>query len=171
MRNLTKSGVLGLLIVLQAGCVAFFMGDVLMDLLGWEATGPTVSENDTFEYFVVAVLALSLGLTAREFYKMVRRQSRMDDQLALASGAFAEVIARHFDEWGLSSSERDVAMMAIKGLSIAEMAEARRTREGTIKAQSAAVYRKAGVAGRLQLMSYFLEELIAEPTLPAAVKA
>jgi DNA-binding CsgD family transcriptional regulator len=56
-------------------------------------------------------------------------------------------------------------MLAIKGLSISEMAEIRQTREGTIKAQCAAVYRKAGVAGRLQLISLFIEDLIAAPLI------
>ena len=76
--------------------------------------------------------------------------------------SFADVIERHFRDWRLSESEREVAMMAIKGLSVAEMAEARQTREGTVKAQCAAIYRKAGVSGRLQLLSYFIEELVAD---------
>ena len=86
----------------------------------------------------------------------------------MASGAFARVIEEHFDTWGLSASERDVAMLAIKGLSIAEIAALRNTKEGTVKAQNAAVYRKAGVSGRLQLLSLFIEELLAEPLVDAA---
>ncbi len=53
-----------------------------------------------------------------------------------------------------------MALLAIKGLSIAEIAEARGVREGTVKAQSAAVYGKAGVSGRLQLLSLFIDELM-----------
>ena len=62
----------------------------------------------------------------------------------------------------LTPSERDVAMLSIKGLSIADMAGLRETKEGTIKAQCNAVYRKAGVTGRPQLLSLFIEELMAE---------
>ena len=61
-----------------------------------------------------------------------------------------------------------MATLAIKGLSIAEIAALRETKEGTIKAQSAAIYRKAGVTGRLQLLSLFIEELMAEPLMPPA---
>jgi len=45
--------------------------------------------------------------------------------------------------------------LAIKGLSIAEIAAVRQTRDGTIKAQCTAIYRKAGVTGRPQLISLF----------------
>ena len=67
-----------------------------------------------------------------------------------------------FDDWSLTPSERDVAMLAIKGLSIAEIAEARQTKNGTIKAQSNAICRKAGVSGRPQLLSLFIDELMVD---------
>ena len=38
----------------------------------------------------------------------------------------------------------------------------RNTREGTVKAQNAAVYRKAGVSGRPQLLSLFIEDLMTD---------
>jgi DNA-binding CsgD family transcriptional regulator len=68
--------------------------------------------------------------------------------------------SQHFQDWGLTASDRDVALFAIKGLSISEIAEMRETREGTIKAQCNAIYRKAGVTGRPQLISLFVEELM-----------
>ncbi|HLS58150.1 MAG TPA: helix-turn-helix transcriptional regulator, partial [Paracoccaceae bacterium] len=62
----------------------------------------------------------------------------------------------------LTPSERDVAWFTLKGLSIAEIARMRQTSEGTVKAQSNAIYRKAGVSGRAQLLSLFIEDLIDE---------
>ncbi|MGB1147708.1 MAG: helix-turn-helix transcriptional regulator, partial [Alphaproteobacteria bacterium] len=56
--------------------------------------------------------------------------------------------------------ERDVALFAIKGSSIAEISELRGTKEGTIKAQLNAIYRKADVTGRPQLISYFIEGML-----------
>ena len=41
-----------------------------------------------------------------------------------------------------------MAWFTIKGLSIAEIARLRGTSEGTVKAHSNAIYRKAGVSGR-----------------------
>jgi DNA-binding CsgD family transcriptional regulator len=62
-------------------------------------------------------------------------------------------------------------MLAIKGLSIAEIAAMRQTREGTVKAQCNAIYGKAGVSGRQQLLSLFIEELMGEALVPAAREA
>jgi DNA-binding CsgD family transcriptional regulator len=42
----------------------------------------------------------------------------------------------------------------------ADIAQSRGTSEGTVRAQTAAVYRKAGVKGRAQLFGLFIEDLI-----------
>ena len=65
-----------------------------------------------------------------------------------------------FDEWALTEAERDVALFAIKGLSLPEIARLRATSEGTVKSQTAAIYRKAGVSGRPQLLSLFIEDMM-----------
>ncbi|MGB1082547.1 MAG: helix-turn-helix transcriptional regulator, partial [Alphaproteobacteria bacterium] len=66
-----------------------------------------------------------------------------------------------------SPSESDVALFAIKGSSIAEIARMRGTKDGTIKAQLNAIYRKAGVTGRPQLISFFIDEMV-DGIAPAA---
>jgi DNA-binding NarL/FixJ family response regulator len=73
---------------------------------------------------------------------------------------FQEMIEVHFRNWGLTDAERDVALLSIKGLPIADIATMRATRAGTIKAQSAAIYRKAGVSSRAELISVVIEDLI-----------
>jgi len=60
----------------------------------------------------------------------------------------------------MGPSEKDVALFAIKGMSTAEIATMRSTSEGTVKAQTNAIYRKAGVTGRSQLLSLFIEDLM-----------
>ena len=55
-----------------------------------------------------------------------------------------------------------MALFTIKGLSIQEIAGLRNTSEGTVKAQSNAIYRKSGVSGRTQLLSLFLDDLLAD---------
>ena len=62
--------------------------------------------------------------------------------------------------WGLTAAETDVALFAIKGMSTVEIAGLRGVSEGTIKAQTNAIYRKAKVSGRPQLLSQFLDELV-----------
>lgn len=81
-------------------------------------------------------------------------------KLKAASTAFGEHIQSRFDDWRLTPAERDVALFAIKGLNLAEIAGLRDTSEGTVKAQTNAIYRKAGVSNRSQLVSLFVEDLM-----------
>lgn len=136
-------------------CSLFFLSDAIGDLVGWQ-----VEDSDTLETLVVLALVVAVGLTGFEIRKVLDRQRRLEDQLRAASGAFSELLEDYFEQWRLTPSERDVALLAIKGLSIADIARLRETKEGTIKAQSNAIYRKAGVSGRLQLLSLFIEDLM-----------
>ena len=87
--------------------------------------------------------------------------------VSVVSGAFGEFLQHQFRDWDLSPSESDVALFAIKGSSIAEIARMRGTKDGTIKAQLNAIYRKAGVTGRPQLISFFIDEMV-DGIAPAA---
>lgn len=153
-------------LVLQVFCVVFFLADAYADLMGYD-TAPGVKESDTFEYLVVLALTCGLAVTAFEVRRLMRRGSQMESALKAASGAFAELMTQHFDEWGLTASERDVAMLAVKGFSISEIAAMRERRDGTVKAQLNAIYRKADVSGRAQLISLFVEELMGEALINA----
>ncbi len=156
-----KTWALWVLLALQAFCALFFLIDVVFDLFGFEDALGGV-EHHSFE--LVAVLALGLGVvfTGLEIRKVLRRQKYLSGQLRAASGAFWELMEDHFESWALTPSERDVALLAIKGFSIAEIAKIRHTKVGTIKAQSNAIYAKAGVTGRPQLLSLFIDELMGE---------
>ena len=83
-----------------------------------------------------------------------------EERLRRASSAFNDMLEERFDDWALTPAERDVALFAIKGMSTAEIAILRATSEGTVKAQTNAIYRKAGVTGRPQLLSLFIEDLM-----------
>ena len=78
-------------------------------------------------------------MTGREIARLMGQNRRLADQMRAASGEFHKLVEDSFDAWGLTAAERDVAMFSIKGLSIAEIAAARGSSEGTIKAHSAAV--------------------------------
>ncbi len=151
---------------MQAVCIAYFLFDAMADILGlvWP-----FGDNSHLVIELIAVLVLILGtaLTTVEIRRIMTRQRRVEAQLRVASGAFLDLVDEHFDAWALTPSERDVALLAIKGLSISEIARVRNTKEGTVKAQSNAIYSKAGVSGRSQLLSLFIDELISDRLLPA----
>lgn len=58
-----------------------------------------------------------------------------------------------------------MATFTIKGFSIAETAAMRKSTEGTVKSHLNAIYRKAGVQGRGQLVSVLVEDLLNTPLL------
>ena len=88
------------------------------------------------------------------------RTHSAEEALRRARSAFRDVLEERFEDWSLTPAERDVALFAIKGFSTQDMALLRGVSEGTIKAQTAAIYRKAGVTGRPQLLSLFIDELV-----------
>ncbi|WP_298851846.1 helix-turn-helix transcriptional regulator [uncultured Ruegeria sp.] len=159
--KISQTSLLWLLLVVQALCAAFFMTDAALDWTGGSDAGFRYLHS--FELFLALALVAGLSATIALIRSQTRRVRDMQRQLRVAQGAFAQIIENQFSEWQLTDAERDVAMLSIKGLSIAEIAEIRQTKEGTIKAQSAAVYRKAGVSSRLQLLSFFVDELLCEP--------
>lgn len=149
------------LLGLQIFCAVLLFADAAAEISGLDYLLDRIG-HEYVEFAVVVALALGIGLTVREIRKVLLRHKSMEKTLKAASGAFYQLIEDRFDAWSLTPSERDVAMLAIKGLSIAEIARARHTKEGTIKAQCNATYRKAGVTGRTQLLSLFIDELMGD---------
>ncbi|MFO1142410.1 MAG: helix-turn-helix transcriptional regulator [Amaricoccus sp.] len=148
--------------VVQAACGLYLLIDALDELGG---------AGGFVELGFVAALWLGSLLGVRELFRLARHNRHMEGRMRAASGALGEMIEEAFDRWELTPSERDVALLALKGLTIGEIAGVRATREGTVKAQCAAIYRKAGVSGRPQLISFFVEELMAGVTLGEAPDA
>lgn len=148
-----------LLVGLQALCVLFLVSEEASDLFLGGRPAP-VLDNDLIENLVLAVLVVSLAASAFQVRRVMGRQKRLESQVRIASGAFAGMLEEHFETWALTPSECDVAMLCLKGFSIAEIAGIRKTADGTVKAQCNAIYRKAGVSGRPQLLSLFIDELL-----------
>ncbi len=149
--------------VVQIVAAAFFFVRTFSALLGvapisWQLQ-EMIEIGAALGLFIGAVLG---GILLRN---ALRRNRKMEDQLRAASGAFMELLDEKFDQWALTAAERDVALFSIKGMSTAEIAGLRNTSEGTVKAQTNAIYRKAGVSGRPQLLSLFIEDLMDGPVL------
>lgn len=156
---------LALLILVQAVCAVFFAGDIIADAVD-TGRGFLADPHLVIEALAVAALAAAIVIEARFLMQMLRRTQLAADSLRVAAGAFWEVLEDRFAGWGLTPAEREVAAFTVKGLSVAEVAALRGAAEGTVKAQLGAVYRKAGVTGRHQLVTLLIEDLLAEP-LPA----
>lgn len=154
------------LLALQAFSAVFFLADAMFDMFGYPHF-EIDQAHQFFELLVTFALIAGTVFTALAIRGLLRREAQVEQQLRAASGAFLEIVSAQFDEWALTPAERDVAMLTLKGLSIAEVADIRETREGTVKAQLNAIYGKAGLTGRGQLTSHFIEELLGEGLQPS----
>ena len=143
-------------IALQAIAAIYFLAD---------AIGESPAQSDGFTLSALDLLvALALlcgiaygGLTLRRLSQEAQRHQRA---IAIAQGALASLIEERFSEWALSPAEAEVALFALKGCSIAEIAAARGAAGGTVRSQLSQVYAKAGVTGQPMLMSLFLDDLL-----------
>lgn len=153
--------------VIQALCAVFFVSDILFSVVGIRAKPISWQTREFLEIGAALGLILGVGLGWMAFRKTLVRSQKAEQQLRVASGAFMELLNENFVQWGLTPAERDVALFSIKGLSVADIAALRGTSEGTVKAQTNAIYRKAGVSGRPQLLSLFIEDLMGDSLLPA----
>lgn len=150
------------MVLVQAVGALFFISDILLSVLGIERQPMDWQLREVVEILAAIALLIGLLMSGLLLMQTQRRLGRAEAQLQRASSAFMEVIEQHFAQWGLTAAERDVAFFVLKGFSTQEIAGFRKTSEGTIKAQTNAIYRKAGVSGRGQLMSIFIDDLIAD---------
>lgn len=151
---------LAIIFAVQAVCAIFFVSDILSSLLGFQSTPLAWELRELLEIGAAVGLLLGLVLGAWALRKSSQQRHRAEEKLRRASGEFMALLEERFAEWALTPAERDVALFAIKGMSTSEIATLRGTSEGTIKAQTNAIYRKAGVGGRPQLLSLFIEDLM-----------
>ena len=69
-------------------------------------------------------------------------------------------IDQQFENWKLTKSEKEVAILLIKGLSTRKISSIRGTADKTVRAQTSSIYKKSQVANRNELTAFFLEDLL-----------
>jgi DNA-binding CsgD family transcriptional regulator len=153
---------IALVLLVQALCATFFSWDILTSVLGIKTEPVSWELRELMEIGAAVGLVLGVVVGAFVLRRALLDRNRAEEKLRRASGAFMDLLDERFVAWGLTPSERDVALFAIKGMSTAEIATLRSTSEGTVKAQTNAIYRKAGVTGRPQLLSLFIDDLIGD---------
>ena len=131
--------------------------------------------------YEVALIAGAPGMTAWLWRRWARaertlahtrhaldeRQAERDAWRASAERALeglGAAIDAQLATWGLTPTERDVALMLLKGRSHKEIAYTSGRSERTVRQHAVAVYEKSGLAGRAELAAFFLEGLM----LPSA---
>lgn len=162
-----RPAAIGAVLAFQALCLVILLFDVGTEMraAGWIALAEM---NLLPELLAVLGLGASMPFMAGALVRMRARQDQLEKGLSVASGALSGMIEGYFTTWGLTPAEQAVATYTIKGYAIAEVAALRGSAEGTVKTHLNAIYRKAGVAGRTQLVSLLIEDLmqgsLVEPT-------
>jgi len=73
---------------------------------------------------------------------------------------YSKYIHKQFEAWKLTPSEKEVALILLKGLSFKEIAEVRSTKEKTVRQQASTIYSKSNVAGRNEFSAWFFEDML-----------
>lgn len=76
---------------------------------------------------------------------------------------YSKHLYKQFEAWKLTPSEKEVAIIILKGLSFKEMADVRATKEKTIRQQASTIYRKSNVSGRHEFSAWFFEDMLEPP--------
>ena len=128
----------------------------------------------SLEIFLVILSFSAMIFFVHLFFKQSKAQRELENNLSkvreqlensnirLRDGKkeYQEVIQWQFTEWALSPSEKEVALLLLKGLSIKEVSQARSTQDKTVRKQASAIYEKSGLGGRHELSAWFFEDLL-----------
>jgi len=112
---------------------------------GWWQSRRTLAE---------AQVALASHVAEREAWRASARTALAD---------FARAVDDRFAAWGLTPTERDVALRLLKGHSHKQVAFETGRSERTVRQHAVAVYHKSGLSGRAELSAFFLEDLLLPP--------
>jgi DNA-binding CsgD family transcriptional regulator len=152
------------LVLLQLLGAVYFLGDVIVDLA---TTGP--EPHFIHEALATAALFAGVAFGAIEGWRSLHYRRRSDAALKMAAGAFGELLRDRFGAWGLTDSERQVAMLTLKGFDGPDIARMRGTAPGTVRAQLGNIYAKSGSSSRGQFVSLFIDDLLDEPVIQGPV--
>jgi DNA-binding CsgD family transcriptional regulator len=170
----TNKGIRLLLLVTLVANLIFLVIDISDDIHEHMGLHHLLPELLTVFGTIVLVIALADTLLQQRQHN-VRLQSRIGElegevenwrqRTANHVQGLSLAIDEQFSAWGLTSAEKEIALLLLKGLSNKEIAEVRQTSEHTVKQQSSAVYRKSALSTRSELSAFFLEDLLAPRSL------
>lgn len=146
------------IILLQSVCAIFFIFDVVGDLSSYELSNAE-KLHLAAESVASITLIVAIILEISVLRNILLRKTHLEDQLTRSQKSLHEIVVHQLHAWELTPAEFDVAMFVFKGLNPPEIAELRGTSEGTIKAQLSAVYRKANVQNRAELLVSIIDGL------------
>lgn len=149
-------------LAVQSVLALAFLGDSVIDVLALREEPTSYTFREVMQVAGLAALVASLGLNWH-LLRMILAQGRdLQGRVETAALGFEALVDAEFAAWELSPTEREVALLVIKGFSNPEIAGIMGKSEGTVKTQSNAIFRKAGVNSRVQLVGLIVDRMIGE---------
>ena len=149
-------------LVIYSIAATVYLTEVFGEITGYRFYKYSWEAHEAIE--LLAVLGFLLGgyLLWRNHRQLCARNAEVERHLRAAQGEFFKMVQARFDHWGFTEAEKDIALLTIKGMTVAEIAALRKTSEGTIKSQNNSIYRKAEVRSRTQLLGTLIDELLVD---------
>lgn len=134
---------------------------------------------DRFRVIIATIesfIALSSFLVVFILYKELKKESVENKQAKTQihdlkrtnrilinpeKGFWAEAKAQML-EWNLTEAEREIAVLLLRGFSQKQIAAVRKKSLRTIENQTASIYEKSSMRGKLEFISFFLTPLLPE---------
>jgi len=127
--------------------------------------------------YEVSMIVIALGITVALWrawwlaeHSLVESQRALEERQAERDGwraraqAALDGLGRAVDEqfraWDLTPTEREIALLLLKGHSHKSIARATGRSERTVRQHAVAVYQKSALHGRAELAAFFLEDLM-----------
>ena len=163
-------------VLLGVVLTAAIVGGVIDLML--DAPASWLSFHAVYEVLLIAAATITAYLLWRGWFSarrtlqqtretLAQRETDRDAWRASAERVLAglsSAIDARLAGWGLTTTEREIALLLLKGQSHKQIAYQTGRSERTVRQHAVAVYQKSGLGGRAELAAFFLEDL----TLPAA---
>jgi len=143
-------------LLVLVGAFCFFVYDIVIDL----NKGTDTALHLLLEGCIFIATSLALFLEIHRVIGLRREVIIEQGKVSRLTGELFNIINNEFDKWKLTDSEKEVAILLIKGLSMREIGELRQVKEKTIRQQATQIYAKAGYSNRHELATHFIEDLI-----------
>jgi len=102
--------------------------------------------------------SLSLEHARAELNNIKNLYEQQSESMQQARKDYSKVIYQQFEQWKLTKSEQDVALLLLKGLSLKEVAAVREIKEKSVRQHASNIYSKANLTGRHELAAWFLDD-------------
>ena len=166
----TQKFLLGIFFIIMGIYTSYEVYDELQDLMAnnetiWHVSIEILVVLFTFSglvYFIYIINEQSKRQKALEVNLVKVKKDLEGSNIKLQDGKkeYQKVIQWQFSEWKLSPSEKEVALLILKGLSLKDIASCRSTHEKTVRKQASAIYEKSKLGGRHELSAWFFEDML-----------